>query len=419
MSESGGRGRKAGHWAWRRLREKDLRYWITALLLLAFTTTATPHIYSYLGLTGLRAKLFEWLATAGPRPLEPRFIKVVLIGDDDYWRGQDAGRRPIDRNLLADLVRNLSTAGAHVIALDFDLRLPDPDATAVPALYQDETKNLITAIVSAAQNGHKIVLSKTIWVDAQGNYIFDRDAYAAYGLCTDLDAQGNWQNPGNGIVVDAAAQRNISCGYIALPYDEIGVPGQLRLGNGKYLDSFALAVAQARNYGTITTGTTLSYGDYIPEATWRGQGMVLSSHAVLQPGSDLSALDGQTVIVGADWYTLAVRRGDLIDVHATPVGPMIGALIHANFAEALLDSRTYRGTSATLIHGAELVFGLLAAAVFALAKRLWTKLAAVVVLLLLLLLIQWSALHLMGVFFDGFVPLLALLLHSFYERLFA
>lgn len=419
MSESGGRGHKAGHWAWARLREKDLRYWATALLLLVFTATATPHIYSYLGLTGLRARLFEWLATSGPRPLEPRFVKVVLIGDDDYWRGKDGGRRPIDRNLLADLVRILAAAGAHVIALDFDLRLPDPAASSVPALYQDETKNLIAAIVAAAQSGHKVVLSKAIWGDAQGSYVFDPDTYEAAGLCADLDAQGNWQNPGQGVVVDTAAQRNISCGYIALPYDEIGIPGQLRLANGKNLASFALAVAEARDYGAVDASATLSYGDYIPEATWRAQGMIISSHRVLQPGSDLSALDGQTVIVGADWSSLAADRGDLIDVHSTPVGPMIGALIHANFVEALLDSRTFRGTSPRLVRGAELVFGFIAAIVFALAKRLWTKLAAVVVLLLLLLLIQWSALHLIGVFFDGFIPLLALLLHSFYERLVA
>ena len=56
---------------------------------------------------------------------------LVLIGDDEFWLGELSGRRPVKRSYLAIIVRALDSesVNASVIALDFDLRLPKPNAT--------------------------------------------------------------------------------------------------------------------------------------------------------------------------------------------------------------------------------------------------------------------------------------------------
>lgn len=173
----------ATKWLFVRPCDRGLRYWITALVFLFVSVRAMPLIYEYLDLSSVRSKLFERLAALGPRPLEPYFVKVVLLDDDDYWKGEPAGRRPINRNYLAGLVTALNAADAQVIALDFDLRLPGPDVMEIPPEFRAETKILIGAIINAAENGKKVVLAKTIWTDEQGAYVFNPDAYQAYGLC--------------------------------------------------------------------------------------------------------------------------------------------------------------------------------------------------------------------------------------------
>ena len=409
----------AWNWFLARVRERGLRYWTSAIIVLIASVAATPFIYDFFQLDTARSHLFQWLAASPPRPLEPRFVKVVLIGDDEYWLGTLAGRRPVKRGYLADLVQRLDQAKAQVVALDFDLRLADPTSNSVSSDYEEETATLIGKIVSAAANGTKLVLSRALWTDGKGGYILDPDAYQAFGLCVSLRPDGRWDNPGTpAIPVNAEAARNISCGYIALPYDELVLPGQLKLASAQYLDSFALAIARAKNPDAVAgIDATLSYANYISRQTLEDKHAIFWAGDLVRgkvPGEELR---GQTIIVGADWSTLAAGRGQSIDAHQTPVGTIVGALIHDNFVEALLDSRVYVATSGRLIEGAEVLFGVIATILFALLARLWTKLIGVVVLSGLLILIQRTVLHEFGIFFDAFIPLLAVWLHSIYDRL--
>jgi CHASE2 domain-containing sensor protein len=134
------------------LRQKRLRYWITASFILVLSFAATPFLYNMLNLSQTRAQLTQFLLELDPRPLVPRFVKVVLVEDDEYWAGYPAGRRPIKRDYLARLIDKLVDADARVIALDFDIRLPDPEHSPleVPFYYKQETDELIHSIVNAA-----------------------------------------------------------------------------------------------------------------------------------------------------------------------------------------------------------------------------------------------------------------------------
>jgi hypothetical protein len=70
-----------------RLIEKGARYWATAFIVFFLTITGSSYVYDYLNLTDARSKYFQKLLEYGPRPTDPKFVRIVLVEDDDYWHG--------------------------------------------------------------------------------------------------------------------------------------------------------------------------------------------------------------------------------------------------------------------------------------------------------------------------------------------
>jgi CHASE2 domain-containing sensor protein len=240
----------------------------------------------------------------------------------------------------------------------------------------------------------------------------DSDIYQASGLCVKSGPR------------DPAIKARVTCGYISLPDDPLVVPLQIAMADGSYLDSFALAVSRAIRPELVSAflqriGTSTRYGNYISDEKFTSTHSTFSVSDVMKPDASNTTLRGSAVIVGAHWRTFAADRGDFVDEHSTPVGRIVGAELQANFVEDILDGRTFGTSPAWLLHGTEIVLSLVAAVVFALIAGFLGKLAGVALLLLVLLFIQWSVLHLFGVFFDAFVPILGLGLHALYDRLFS
>jgi CHASE2 domain-containing sensor protein len=386
----------------------DFRYWLFALAVIGAATFGSSYVYERLNLTDARSSFFQRLLD-WRQPAEPKFVRLVLIENDEYWLGELAGRRPIKRDYLARLVDKLVAANAHVIALDFDVRLPDPRSMEIPQDYRAETLTLIHSIENAARQGKKVVLATPISLDREGRYHRDSDIYQAHDLC----------RPGSTDEV----RKNITCGYIALPRDRLVLPARQTMADGSSLDSFALAVARAWEPELIDRmlkriGSNVRYGSFISDETFTNSGARLSARAVLD-GSVGNKLASKTVIVGAHWSRDAAGRGPRIDLHWTPVGNMVGAMLHANFAESLVDSRIFGATPEWVLRVIEIAFSLFAALVFALIPRFSGKLISILPVLVLLFLAQWAVLHGFGIFFDIFVPLVGLALHGLIERLFA
>lgn len=404
-----------------RLKNKGVRYWITAIFILILTTTGSSYIYDHFHIREARSYFFQSLLEWGPKPPEPKFVRLVLIEDDEYWQGYLAGRRPIKRDYLAQLVDKLAADNVHVIALDFDVRLPNPTSMKIPEEYQNETNALIRAIENAAEHGKKIVLATPV-SRSNGQYHQDSDIYQSYGLCNrrgNMESSDLAQAP---VVEQKLKQKNITCGYIALPYDPLIIAGPLLMADGSYLDSFALAIARVEQPELVARlfkriGTNVRYGNYISDKKFRQSNAVFSAHAVLQETIDKETLEAKAVIVGADWSRDAVDRGPRADLHQTPVGPIVGAMLHANYVEALLDTRIFGATPEWVLVGTEVIFSLIAGVAFALIQSIWGKIVGIFSLLFILFFVQWSILHSFGVFFNSFVPVLGMGLHSLYERI--
>ena len=144
------------------LKRKSLSYWISALIVLFLSFIATPYVYDFLHLAQMRAELFQYVFTLQSRPLEPSFVRVVLIDDEQFWNGYPAGRIPIKRDYLSTIVDRVASANPQVIVLDFDLRLSDPRSPRLESEYRKESEELMSSISHAAETGIKVVLARTI-----------------------------------------------------------------------------------------------------------------------------------------------------------------------------------------------------------------------------------------------------------------
>ncbi|MEA2935543.1 MAG: hypothetical protein QOD74_2189 [Variibacter sp.] len=416
---------------WRRVRNKGLRYWITALIVFILGIVLTPYIYDNVQFKGTtfheaRALLFQKLMSLGAPPPTPQFVRAVLVEDDDYWGPALAGRVPIKRDYLADLVTKLKESGARSIALDFDLRLPDPNVMDVAEDYRGETDCLICAIQTAASAGKKIILSTPISFIG-GTYTRDPDVYQAYGLCGGRNAlraeplRCNRDRPPPCQRDEEALQRYVSCGYIALPTEPLEIPGRLPSSDPEPLDSFSYLIARANTPSLTALESAREqdarYTTFISREQFRKAGALISASELRSGSMQGDALRDKDVIVGAHWSRTAIGRGGIVDMHRTVVGEVPGAVLHANFAEAMLGGRTFPKVSKSLLHVIELAFGLVAMIALALMRSVLGKLAVFVALLAALLLLQWTALRFLAIFFDALVPLCGLALHSIYERL--
>jgi CHASE2 domain-containing sensor protein len=418
-----------------RLRAKGWRYWTIVAIVLVVSFFANPSLDRYLNLVTFRYRLFQWLAERQANPPVASHVKLVLIRDDDYWHGATPGRRPLNRAYLAKIVEALDKDEAAVIALDFDMKLPDPSVHIVAQSLVGETDKLIAAIIHAAENKRHVVLSKDIR-GAGEPYLLSPDIYQLYGMCMRLHDDGSFDHTGTpSFPISDAAKAYIDCGYIAVPRDMRLLPPRLKVEGGGTLESFALRLARATEADvseTLADKPTYAsyirldsfdvahgaYGHYDENGEFVRSKRIFSAHELLASDSlALSNLSHKTVIVGGSWSTLQYGRGETIDVHETPVGDIVGAVIHANFAEGILGTHKYSQLPGWIPSVVEILFGVFASLIFALLSEVWLMALALVGLSVFLVFLQWLMLSVFGLFFEAFLPLFGLWLHAVGERL--
>jgi CHASE2 domain-containing sensor protein len=318
-------------------------------------------------------------------------IVLVLIGDEEYWRGELARRIPIDRSYLAELVRKIGAVGPRVLALDFDLR---PETRRLRELehpqYSVETRKLAKAIHDVLETCRcTIVLPRNLIKTEEGDYVPQIDA---------LDA--------------AKVDRHVLRGYI-LPLEDIRkVPMRLPLRTGLAAESFATAIAGAINQNAVEDARRNQHS--LPYARFRGAKFfprMSAADAMRAPDT----LAHKIVIIGAAWSRYAYADGEPVDTHLTPVGRIAGAMVHANYVEAMLGRETTRPMpewAAIVIDGA---LSAVAALLFVIVsrRRRFTSIVAVNLCAFVLVMLIW---HNFGVYFDIVVPMLLLGSHVIIEQ---
>lgn len=378
----------------KRLREKGKFYWLQVGILIVIGVFVGHWLEKQDVATRFRHKIHQ-VVTLAFSPRQPYVTRtvVVLLGDDEFWKGEAAMRSPTRRDYLARVVSALDKADASVIALDFGLRSPMPDGSPVSYDDYDEETNTLFETIRDVSKRRPVILPRTIrWV--QGNYVPESDLYDGF----------DFQNG------------TVRVGHPLLPFDVRRVPLSVTMKDGSRANSFAEAIVRVANEEALDPVAGLEeapYGSYLTQEAFKP----LSTSQVLSPDEEtLKRLRDKIVIVGGEWSRLAYQRGPKIDTHLTPVGSLPGALVHANFVEALLDRRTAPPWGKRALFSFEVILALAVAIIFALITRLLAKLLAVVILCLGLMAFSYLSWLNLGLFYDFFVPLLLIGGHAVYEQ---
>ena len=378
------------------LKKKGLRYWVTVFVLLVIGTVAGQLLGRYHAWIHFRYQIYKKLQDVGTLTRKERRTVLVLISDDDYWKGPLERRVPLKRDYLAGLLEQLAKGEPAVIALDVDLRSPLPQHGATDlAGYQEETNKLLETIEKVSEK-RKLVLASSVTYDGTG-YMLDPSIYDGYGF----DPQ------------------RVLHGYTKLPTDSRKVPLSIEVRNSNEKEnSFASAIARTRDHELITEAESdgeLPYGHFSPLQDFQ---KITAGDALHMDEPELrEKIQGRIVIIGGAWHTGSYKgndeiTNDSVDLHYTPVGYIQGAYLHANYVEALLGGTVRRGLSEPVAIIIEVICSLMVAICFALEGSLVRKFGRLFVVCGGVVGLSYFLWQNFGMFFDFFIPIVLLSAHG-------
>ena len=387
-------------WNQEKLKRKGFLYWFLAVffILVGFYLSFWLSRYDWWRRASYEA--YNTVISLSPATAtHPSHTAVVLIDDDDYWLGDWARRQPLKRHMLADLLRQIHKAGARAIGLDVDLRCQKPDGSfGLHSDYIDETTCLLTAVYEIARDT-PVVLGKSIGFDEKlQRFVKDADVF-------DKPFQGY----------------SFLSGYTRLPHDVRQVALNASAA-GLNVESFASVICRvdplSRGTAINRSGESLPFiRSFFDEEDYKRAAAAVNARSVLSGDpSAMAALKSKIVIVGGNWHREAWGRGDRVDQHITPRGEMSGAVIHANYAEAILSEQMTKPSAEWIHLSVELLVGISLATIFAGAVGYWKVLYLLVLAagVVFLSIVAWAN---AGIFIDAAPPMVLLAGHAAGEKI--
>lgn len=382
------------------VRRKGPRYWIFAGLFIIGGVAASGYLDRHYLLLGPRYAAYQLLQRTAPGA-SPHALHVVFVsvGDDEFWKGDLERRIPVKRDYLARLVAALDPVDPEVIALDYTLRSPVADGTIVetPA-YAPETAKLIAAVEETSNAA--IVLPLTV---NEHGYDKQNDSYP---LDSNIFGHYRFKNP------------RVKWGYINLSLDIRRVPLYLQLKGDGRIPSFSQQIAATldpRNQ-SVRRSSGAIFGSFMPVASFD---TIAAAEVLSSPGGQWrEKVRHRAVIIGSFVHRDAFGRGSYIDSFQTPVGDVPGAAVHANYAEALVNNHVLPIIPAWATELLEAVLSLLVSIVFARRLSPLARARHLVSLVGSAIVASYLLQQNLGIFFDPFLPVLFVAVHSLGEKAF-
>ncbi len=376
----------------------DGGYWLRILLLIVLGMAVARWLSGFEWWRGATYRTYGLLLrTMQSAPTYPSWTAVVLIDDDDYWLGEWARRAPLKRATLAKLLKQINIASPRAIVIDVDLRAHKPDGEVLTHRdYDTETSELFSAIADVAKTT-PVVLPKTIGFDEQTDrFVVDVDLFDRLPL-----------------------GENVVAGYTRVPADlrNLALPTPL---NGEEVASLAAAAATLVDPKSVEAarhkgGRDFPFSMFLPATAYSD--VTVSARDLLNGNATaLRKLKNRVVVIGGSWRRDAYGRGDPVDTHLTPVGSLPGALVHANYIEALLAQRTFSPSYHWIHYLFDVVVGLALAAVFIAGRGAW-KVLYLTLLSLVVAIVSLIAFQNLGTIFDAVPPLVLLAGHGAFETI--
>lgn len=382
---------------------RPLSYWLRVAVICAFGLWASDWLAdnSPGWLKAMQVDEYQFLNSLMPGKPQLHDLAIVLIDDDDYYKGDLAHRKPLKRDYLGRLVTTLCASQPKLIALDIYTRSPVDGDPADAPIYKAETDQLFSAIEEASKTC-KIVLARTL-----------REPSIEGGSFTEETS-----------VLDAyhfSRPENVRWGHISLPADIRKVP----LINGinvknKKLDSFSQAIVRADDplvAAELSGDRGFPYGTFMGPERFYQENRLHKAADVLNGNVGIQELQHKDILVGVAWHENSFGVGRRIDDHVSPAGTMPGVFLHANYVAAMFTSG---GTFNSIPKIGSVLFEILVvlciARIFAIrlpALRRWLYLCGIVAAVALVTIVFRQNL---GLYFEGTIPAVLVFAHGLFDE---
>lgn len=389
---------------------KGWRHWARFVVLLVIGVYLGHELSESNRFTDWRYLLYQKQMRLQRRgPIYPRYTALVLLGDDDFYGEEYQTRAPLKRDKLAALLDRLNQAGVNTVAFDVFLDSPRPEKPDYEFPdYRAEDEAFFAAIKRMCDAGRHVVLI----TDYIGDY---------------SDPKETRYEPPSIYMSYLSSLPCVIRGHNETPNDLRKIPGMIQLRDGSYLDSFALAMTKINDpiaYESLVKDEDRGYrfAQYLtPEdfSTRNGRQFIFSGVELEQMSVNQlrQALADKTVIVGGHWHDIAYNLGDYVDMRNSPGGVEPGAMLHANFVEAMRDpTSTFTPISDRTAEIIEWMIALALALLGAMEIHVGWKWLAFILSCLFSILLTY-VLQNLGLFLDFIIPFLVLVLHIFIEEI--
>jgi CHASE2 domain-containing sensor protein len=343
-------------------------------------------------------------------PVYPRYTALVLLDDDDYWSDDYQARSKLKRDKLAALLDRLNAAGVNTVAFDVFMESPHPEKPDYEFPdYRAEDDIFFQALQRMCAAGRHVILATEYWPADHPNDTSDVDeAPSIYAS-------------------RLSSAPCVSLGHVDFASDMRKVPGVMQMADGHFVDSLSLAITKVTDpiaYQSLVNNADrgFRFGQFLtPEdfATRDGRQFIFSGHELqtMSLNQLREELADRTVIVGGHYHFAAYHHGfEFIDMINSPGGVEPGAMLHANFVEAMRDPvSTFTPISDRAAEIFEWSLAMVLALVGALEVHAGWKWAGFVVSFLASVVVAYALLQNLGIFLDFFIPILIILLHTMTE----
>jgi len=351
----------------------------------------------------LQLKSHALMSRLEPREARVERVALVLIDDVTFWGTQLHGVQPTNRKFLANIARAAADGNAAVIAIDFQMKSPDPDRTGDDEQRKADNAFLLETVRNITAKGIPVVMT-----------------------CGLVPQNESWKRQPN-IFDDTELPQGTRIGHINLPHDKRQIPlateawewdGRSR----RSFESFALQIVNAyeavkrikppvkqnRAIRRVMEKGEFVYGDFLPPSSFPS----ISAIDLLggRPDDIRSFCNHQVILIGGSWHRDAANSGPLIESFQTPAGFMPGCYVHANYVEALLDNRVKLPLPRWCAPAIDFLLGFLIVLCFFLAAGTRKRLGVLAVFFLLISVAYLFFIN-VGWYLDFIVPLSLLFFH--------
>lgn len=329
-------------------------------------------------------------------------VVVIAIDQEEFYRGEPRGVRPLDRKYLADTVAMVAAADPTVIGLDVGLETNTQDhVPAEPELSESERKflELLNSL------SRPVILSRTITQHGD-SFVRGNDLYDAKPF-------------------DAKAR--VSLGHTSSASDHRQIPTRVQLAGGGVIDSFPIAILRRAMRELPSKlenpDAPWPYSFFLPNSAFVPVGAPVGEDGLLtlrdlRAASDEQRskwLENQIVLIGGTWR-MYPHGGDLVDRHRTPRGELPGVVLHADYIQSLLWDGMYAMPRAWRLL-IEVGLAAVISFVFHFFRRWGLRLALGIATLVAVVFFTWLFSAAIGLFFDMVVPVAFLGVHAVWEAL--